>query len=225
MLERANLFIVPLDEERRWYRYHHLFADLLRQRLRQSQPERVPTLHTRASKWYEQNGLIDEAIEHALHAKDFERTAHLIERVADAVWARGGDTKLGRWLDGLPVELVLSKPQLCIFRAWQFFASGRQDAAERFLQAAELAHEPSTDRATETESQKRDQPPGSSRLRVRGRAAAIRAWMAAYRCDIPGIIQHSRQALEYLPGQDLNWRSAAAITLGDAKRRVTFTFS
>ena len=79
MLERANLFIVPLDEERRWYRYHHLFADLLRQRLRQTQPESVPTLHTRASEWYEQNGLIDEAIEHALRAEDFERAAHLIE--------------------------------------------------------------------------------------------------------------------------------------------------
>ena len=79
MLERANLFIVPLDEERRWYRYHHLFADLLRQRLRQTQPEQVPTLHHRASEWYEQNGFADEAIEHALRAEDFERAAYLIE--------------------------------------------------------------------------------------------------------------------------------------------------
>jgi len=217
MLERANLFIVPLDDERRWYRYHHLFADLLRQRLRKNQPERVPTLHTRASTWYEQNGLIDEAIEHALRAKEFERTAHLIERVADAVWARGGYSKLQRWLDGLPAELVLSKPQLCIFRAWELFASGRQDAAERFLQAAGLAYDPSTDRATETESLQQDQPPGSSRLRVRGRAAAIQAWIAAYRRhDISGLIQHLRQALEYLPERDLDWRSAAATTLGDA---------
>jgi LuxR family maltose regulon positive regulatory protein len=216
MMERANLFIVPLDEERHWYRYHHLFADLLRQRLNQTQPEQLPILHRRASRWYEQNGLIDEAIQHGLRAEEFERTALLIERVADAVWARGGDTRLRRWLDGLPVELVLSKPQLCIFRAWELFASGRQDEAERFLQAAELAHDPNADRASETEFQKRDQPPGSSRLRVRGRAAAIRAWMAAYRTDVPGIIQHSRQALEYLPEQDLNWRSAAAITLGDA---------
>jgi LuxR family maltose regulon positive regulatory protein len=216
MLERANLFIVPLDDERRWYRYHHLFADLLRRRLTQTQPEQLPVLHGSASKWYEQNGLIDEAIEHALRAKEFERTAHLIESVADAVWARGGNIKLRRWLDGLPVELVLSKPQLCIFRAWELFASGRQDAAERFLQAAGLGYDSSTDRATETESLQRDQPPGSSRLGVRGRAAAIQAWMATYRRhNIPGLIQHLRQALEYLPERDLNWRSAAATTLGD----------
>jgi LuxR family maltose regulon positive regulatory protein len=161
--------------------------------------------------------LIDEAIEYALRAKEFERTAHLIERVADAVWARGGYGKLRRWLDGLPVELVLSKPKLYIFRAWDLFASGRQDAAERFLQAAGLANDPSTDRATETESLQRDQPPGSSRLRMRGGAAGIQAWIAAYRRhDISGLIQHLRQALEYLPERDLDWRSAAATTLGDA---------
>ena len=88
MLERANLFIVPLDEERRWYRYHHLFADLLRQRLRQTQPEQVPTLHHRASQWYEQNGFIDEAIEHALRARTLSG-AYLIENMVDALWGAG----------------------------------------------------------------------------------------------------------------------------------------
>ena len=85
MLARANLFIVPLDEERRWYRYHHLFSDLLRQRLRQAQPEWIPTLHDRASAWYKQNGFTDEAIEHALRAEDFERAAYLIEEHVDAI--------------------------------------------------------------------------------------------------------------------------------------------
>jgi LuxR family maltose regulon positive regulatory protein len=87
-LEHANLFIVPLDEERRWYRYHHLFADLLRQRLRQKQPDWGPTLHHRASEWYEQNGFADEAIEHALRGEDFERAAHLLEEYADALLQR-----------------------------------------------------------------------------------------------------------------------------------------
>jgi LuxR family maltose regulon positive regulatory protein len=216
MLERANLFIVPLDEERCWYRYHHLFSDLLRQRLKRTQSEHLPILHHRASEWYEQNGFDDEAIEHALRAEDFERTAHLIETVADAVWARGGAVKLRRWLDGLPDELVLSKPHLCIFRAWELFASGRLDAAESFLQAAGLAYDPSTDRATETESLQQDQPPDANRLRVGGRAAAIQAWMAAYRRhNVSGLIQHLRQALEHLPERDLDWHSAAATTLGD----------
>lgn len=100
---------------------------------------------------------------------------------------------------------MLSKPKLCIFRAWELIASGQQDAAERFLRAAELAHDLSADHPAETESPKRDQLPGTNRLTVRDRAAAIRAWMAAYRTDVSGIIQHSRQALEYLPEQDLNW--------------------
>ncbi len=85
-LEQANLFIVPLDNERRWYRYHHLFADLLRQRQRQTQSEQLPILHLRASMWYEQNGFADEAIEHALRAEDFEQTAQLIEEHIDALW-------------------------------------------------------------------------------------------------------------------------------------------
>jgi LuxR family maltose regulon positive regulatory protein len=216
MLERANLFIVPLDDERRWYRYHHLFSDLLRQRLKQTQSENVPTLHHRASEWYEQNGFTDEAIEHSLRAEDHERTAQLIERVADAVWARGGNFKLRRWLEWLPDELILSRPKLCIFRAWELFASGRQDAAERFLQAAGLGYDPNTDRDSQTESPQRDQPPGSRAPKMRGRAADIQAWIAAYqRHDIPGLIQHLRHALETLSERDLDWRSVAATTLGD----------
>jgi LuxR family maltose regulon positive regulatory protein len=216
MLEHANLFIVPLDEERRWYRYHHLFSDLLRQRLRQTQPDWVLTLHHRASEWYEQNGFADEAIEHALRAEDFERAAHLIEEHVDAIWQRGEHTKLRRWLAGLPVELVFSKPQLCILHAWNLFTSGQQDAAERSLQAAEQALDPGADRAPETSPIERDQPPGSDRMKIQGRAAAIRAFLASYRGDVPGIIQYARQALEYLPEQDLTWRSTATIALGDA---------
>jgi LuxR family maltose regulon positive regulatory protein len=216
ILERANLFIVPLDDERRWFRYHHLFADLLRQRLHQTQPEQVTTLHTRASKWYEQNGLVDEAIDYALSAEDIERGVHLIEQHVDTMWAHGEYAKLRRWLEGLPDELVLSRPQLSIFRAWELFASGRPDTAERFLQAAELAYDRDTEQVSEVESQSQDQISKSNGLRVRGRAAAIQAWIVAYRRDnIPGLIQHLRQALEYLPDQDLQWRVAVATTLGD----------
>jgi LuxR family maltose regulon positive regulatory protein len=216
MLQRANLFIIPLDEERRWYRYHHLFSDLLRQRLRQTQREQVPTLHHRASEWYEQNGFIDEAIEHALCAEEYERAAHLIEEQADAIWQRGEQAKLRRWLAGLPVELVYFKPQLCVFLAWYLFGSGQQDAAERCLQAAEQVLDLSPGRTTETSPIERDQPPGPDRMKIQGRAAAIRALMASFRGDVPGIIQYARQALDHLPERDSAWRSSAAIALGDA---------
>jgi LuxR family maltose regulon positive regulatory protein len=170
MLDRANLFIIPLDEERHWYRYHHLFTDLLRQRLRQTQPDLLPILHHNASEWYEQNGFIDEAIEHAMRAEDFERAAHMIEEQVDAVWERGEHAKLERWL-----AVVLTKPQLCIFLAWNQLVSGEQEAAERSLQSAEHALETSTDRALESSPIEPSQLPDSERMKIQGRAAVIRA--------------------------------------------------
>jgi LuxR family maltose regulon positive regulatory protein len=216
MLERANLFIIPLDEERRWYRYHHLFADLLRQRLHQTQPEQLPILHRRASEWYEQNRFVDESIEHALCGEDFERAAHLIEEHLDALWQRGEYTELQRWLARLPVEMVFSKPHLCILQAWDLFHCGQQDAVERSLQAAEQALETCSDGATGTPPIGRDQLPDSDRMKIQGRAAVIRAFLAVYRGDVQRTNEYSRQALEYLPEQDLTWRGTTAIALGDA---------
>jgi LuxR family maltose regulon positive regulatory protein len=229
MLEHANLFVVPLDEEQCWYRYHHLFADLLRQRLRQNLPllsspsvrgtegEIVPELHARASAWYEQNEFADDAIEHALRAEDFERAADLIKEHADVAWQRGEHAKLRRWLAGLPDALLCAKPQLCIYQAWYLFAGGQQDAGERSLQVAEAALEPRADRVPEPSSpDQAGQQIDTERAKLRGRAAVIRASMASYRGDVPGIIQHARRALVHLPKQDLAMRSAAAISLGNA---------
>jgi LuxR family maltose regulon positive regulatory protein len=215
-LERSNLFVVPLDEERRWYRYHHLFADLLWQRLHQTQPEQLPGLHGRASVWYEQNGFDDEAIEHALRAEDFERAADLVEGRAETVWGRGEQTRLLGWLEALPAEQVDSRPLLCIFHAWGLFASGQQSAAEQSLQAAEQALDPTAGRETETAPAQRDQMPVFDMTKIQGRVAAVRAFMASFRGDVPEIIRYSRQALECLPEQDSVWRSSAAIALGDA---------
>jgi LuxR family maltose regulon positive regulatory protein len=109
-LERANLFIVRLDNERRWYRYHHLFADLLRQRLHQAQPDLALTLHRRASEWSEQNGRMAAAIDHALSAGDFERAAHLIEQIAEATLMRSEVATFLSWVEALPDELVRVRP-------------------------------------------------------------------------------------------------------------------
>jgi LuxR family maltose regulon positive regulatory protein len=215
-LDRDNLFIVPLDAERRWYRYHHLFADLLRQRLHQTQPEQLPGLHGRASVWYEQNEFVDEAIEHALRAEDFERAADLVGDRAETLWGRGELARLLGWLKALPAEQVTSRPQLCILYAWGLFASGQQSAAEQSLQAAERALDPIADGAPETWPLGRDQRQGADRIKIQGRAAAVRAFMASFRGDVPAIIQYARQALEHLPEEDPVWRSSAAIALGDA---------
>ena len=216
MLERANLFIVPLDIERHWYRYHHLFAELLRQRLCQRQPDLVPKLHYRASLWYEHNRFVDDAIEHALRGLDFERAANLIEGAADELWLRDQHSKLGRWLDRLPAELLLVRPGLCIFHAGYLFASGEHDAAEASLQAAEQTLHSRGDSAMVCPESDQERPISSDGQKLPGRIAATRAFMASYRSDALGVIPHARKALAYLPEEDITWRGAAAVALGDA---------
>ena len=125
-LEHANLFIVPLDNERRWYRYHHLFADVLRMHLMAEQPDQVSVLHRRASEWYEHNGSAADAIRHALAAEDFERAATLVElAVPEMRRNRQGATvtELG-WLKALPDELVRFRPVLCVDYAYALFGGG-----------------------------------------------------------------------------------------------------
>ena len=206
LLEQANLFIIPLDAERRWYRYHHLLADLLRQRLRQTRLDQIPKLHNQASEWYEQNRFIDEAIEYALRAKAFTRAANLIEKVAKAAWGGGEDTKLRRWLDGLPTETLAANLQLCIFYAWTLLATGQQEMAEQNLIVVEQSLNSST-LLTDQNSEK---------MKLQGRMAATRAFMAFYQGNVPEMIQFSHQALACLPKQDYSWRSTASNTLGDA---------
>jgi LuxR family maltose regulon positive regulatory protein len=216
-LERANLFIVALDDDRQWYRFHHLFADLLRQRLGQTHPDQIPSLHRRASEWYEQNGFADEVIEHALRAWDLARAASLMEAHADAAWRRGEHAKLRHWLDALPLEAVRTKPRLCVYHTWYLFAGGRQDEAEEALKACEEALDASPDLTTGTMPlAHKGLLSDLDRQTMRGRAAVIRAFIATYNGDIPAIIRHARRALDCLPGQDLTWRRDAALALGDA---------
>ena len=120
-LERENLFVVPLDDGRVWYRYHHLFAEFLRGRLGRESPELAGELHLRASGWYEENGLVAEAIGHALSAPDHELAARLIEGEAVEAWSRGeGLTTLG-WLEALPTEAKRHRPRLFPHTPWPWW--------------------------------------------------------------------------------------------------------
>lgn len=202
-LEHANLFIVPLDQERLWYRYHHLFADFLRLRLRRLHVEGEPLLHIRASKWYEQNGFLDEAIEHALSARDFERVAHLISAHYETILKHGEYAKIWRWLDEIPIELLQTLPDLCTLNAWYLFSSGRLDDAELNLQVAEKHIQANSLENLEN-------------AKLRGLVSGVRAFIASFRGDIPGIIHYAHQALEELPLQEIAWRSMIAVVLGDA---------
>jgi LuxR family maltose regulon positive regulatory protein len=150
-LERANLFLVPLDERREWYRYHHLFAEFLRSRLSGERPEVVEGLHRRAATWYEGQGLVLEAVEHALAGRDFERAARLIEEVAREVMVRGETTTLLGWMDALPGSLIPSRPQLTVVAAWVAILASDLGAAEGYvskLEEAPLPQELEPDLAT-----------------------------------------------------------------------------
>jgi LuxR family transcriptional regulator, maltose regulon positive regulatory protein len=135
--ERANLFLHPLDEERGWWRYHRLFADLLGVRLQQERPGRVTELHQAAAAWHEAHGLADEAISHALAAGDATWAARLIERQVDARFLRWEGATLQRWLAALPTELVSSRPRLALAQARLALISGDLEAIEGPLDAAE----------------------------------------------------------------------------------------
>jgi LuxR family maltose regulon positive regulatory protein len=154
-VERANLFLVPLDEVRGWWRYHHLFADLLRARLAQERPERVAQLHRAAAAWSEEHGLVDDAVRHALAAEELAWVARLVEQHFEELLWRSEDATLRRWLQALPTDLVRSRPRLCLAQAYWALVGGRPEAVEPLLADAERAiaavaeepYEPSVGRA------------------------------------------------------------------------------
>ena len=138
-LERGNLFIIPLDDQRQWYRYHPLFAEVLQARLIDEQPDQVFSLHQRASEWYEHNGSAADAIRHALAAKDFERAAILVELAVPEMRRNRQEatvTELG-WLKALPDELVHFRPVLSVDYAYALFGGGELEAVEARLRDAE----------------------------------------------------------------------------------------
>jgi LuxR family maltose regulon positive regulatory protein len=198
-LDRANLFLIPLDEERRWYRYHHLFADLLRDHLHRTQPDLKPVLRRRASEWHERQGLIAEAVGYALAAGDVERVAHLVEGNAFAMLEVGELETLLRWLNALPRQAVYRRPWLCVAYAWALVYAGRIDEAGSLLEHARDGLE--------------GLAPDDARD-VSGHIAAIRAYGMWVEGDSPSAAAHAREALECLSERHRVTRSLAATALG-----------
>jgi LuxR family maltose regulon positive regulatory protein len=216
-LEGMNLLIVPLDEERRWYRYHHLFSDFLRERLHRENLEMAPELHRRASVWHERNGTAGEAVGHALAARDFERAGDLIERLEDSMMGRGETPTLERLLVALPEEVVRSRPRLSMsYAAFVLMSNGRLDAAEEYLREAErmvdleaqtAAASPSLARATSSEEDKQY-------ARDVGSLVGVRATIAVDKGDLRSAITLYRRALELLSyGERASARSGVAADL------------
>ena len=214
-LEKANLFLVPLDDERRWYRYHHLFADLLHSRLEQTQPDLVPALHHRASDWYEHRGLTAEAVNHMLAAGDTEQVARLVEGNALTMMDRGELTTLAGWLGALPDEAVRSRPWLCVAYAWVLAYTGQVNAVESLLQDAERAIARSNPANGGFDEDTRSR---AETQRLTGHVAATRAYATAVSGDMPRAEKFAREAMAKLPQRDLTARGVALALLGSALR-------
>ena len=200
-LEQANLFIAPLDDQAQWFRYHHLFAEVLQARLQRTWPDQIADLHRRACAWHAQHGTMQEAVRHALASGDHEQAASLIEAQAGDMLHRGAGNSLRGWLDALPEPTIRARPHLCLARAWTYqwggaiSLSGAQEWSELAVQVA--------------------QDHGSYSAALGGEAAALQAMVAATRSEVARTRKLSQRALEDLPPES-PWRSAVTFTLGTA---------
>lgn len=210
-LELANLFITPLDDEGKWYRYHHLFSEVLQARLRQSQPDLVAELNRRASEWHEANDLLNEAVRHSLAAGDVLRAGDLIDRERWTLLGRGEANTLRSWLDELPVEVVSERPGLNIAYAWIFSLLEQVEAIEPRLQKAETALAANGSKGSNQVAESTDA--------LRGEIATLRAGIARTQSDIPRAIELCRDALKLLPEDDTLMLGFATYFLGHGERR------
>lgn len=199
-LERSNLFLVPLDDERRWYRYHHLFTDALQQFLLSSTSQhQLTSLHDRACGWYSQHGFIADAYHHALLAGNYVQAAEILERNAWSMILHAEFGMLKRWTQALPADLLSHHPWLCIIYAWALLF-GESEAAEVQLQAAEQQLQ-ACDSALMA-------------VQMQGHISAVRAWIAYQNNEPDRAVKLSRQALELYPQMDLAISSGLMCLVG-----------
>jgi LuxR family maltose regulon positive regulatory protein len=199
-LEQSNLFVLPLDDERRWYRYHHLFADLLKRILAQRRSEEeILELYRRASQWHQDKGSLEEAMRYAMAAQDFERAASMIEARFTSKFSRSEVPVLMGWIEQLPEQVVHKHPWIDVYRANTLALVGRLDGVDSLLDGAEKRIEPGAPRAAE----------------LLGHIAALRAYVANLRGDAPRVIEMAALTERYLPEEYLPARGVAAYALAD----------
>jgi LuxR family maltose regulon positive regulatory protein len=213
-VEQAGLFLMPLDDVRGWWRYHHLFADLLRARLQQERPARVMVLHRAAAAWHAERDLADDAVRHALAAGDTVWAARLIEQHFDATYHRGQRATIHRWLAALPADPVHTRPRLELAQAWMAVVGGHVEAADVALDAAQRASaqaaaepfEPSAGRAA------------SLLANTRAAITVARGWLAWLQGDADGAAAFASRALGELTAGDWLLASLGQLELALADR-------
>jgi LuxR family maltose regulon positive regulatory protein len=202
-LEDSSLFIIPMDDDRIWYRFHRLFADLLKNRLQQRLPNEISGLHRKASQWYEQNGWVTQAIEQALRAKDYEHAIFLINQSSERLFGYGDRAAVARWIDAIPEDQLRSNLELEVLRAASLTMDGHIREAETCLQNVEKWLAPVEN-------------PDDQQTILTGRIMTVYSNIASYRGDLDGVLHYAPQALEKLAGDpDLTWRSWNLVNLSN----------
>lgn len=211
-LERSNLFVIPLDDHRCWFRFHHLFKEVLHTRLLQQHMELLPELHLRAGTWYEENGFPVEAIQHVLAAEDFEQAATLIEKIWPTLRTSEPESTLLNWMQQISEAQVLCRPVLCAHYGLSLLSTDLQrgghyfDAAERCLADPSFASGLNTEEVLVSNTEALAEVPGL--------LAVGRAYQAAATGDAEGVVEHAQRALGLLNDNAFVWRGAAAVLLG-----------
>jgi len=206
MLDQRNLFLTQLDDDRRWYRYHHLFADVLQHRLNEEQTVDMLELHRRASEWHERKGLLPQAVNHALVSQEFERAAQLIEKAANTVWQRGEITTITDWMQALPDTVRRARPALSLEYARLLAGASQNVTVETLMKEVEVELE------TSLPSDEKDS------ASLRGRVTALGAHLATILYDFAQAIELSHRAEELVSPDDYDWRGFIALDLAGTYR-------
>jgi LuxR family maltose regulon positive regulatory protein len=208
-LEKGNLFLFELDDHRVWYRYHHLFAEFLRSRLRTEHPEEIAGLHDRASEWCEMNGYLTEAVRYAIAGNRIERAARLLETAGRELFRRGDFKELHRWIEALPEDAVRRSPVLCTLHAWALGYLGEFDRARHRIECTGKAFSG------------RGKPEGmdsSEKASIRAELRVLRSVLGIIRSDEPDVSALRSGIVSLFPRDESVLRSYASIALGFASR-------
>ena len=200
-LDKNNMFIVPLDDERHWYRYHHLFADLLKQRLQQKDQMLIIDIHNKACDWFEQNNMVDLAIEHALEIKNYEKGNQLLGEIVESMWENGLHAAILKYGDLIPDELIKNNPEFCLYYAWILISAGKLEQAKPYLTSAENII---TNRLTDKNISGENIDYNKNLL---GRIFVAFAYLNSNKEHPERIIEYCEKAMENLKGDNPLWFS------------------
>jgi len=209
-LEKNNMFVIPLDDERKWYRYHHLFGNLLKQRLQQKDPMLFIDIHNKACDWFEQSNMFNFALEHALENKNYEKSIQLLGEIVECMWEKGQHSAIMKYGDIIPVELIKRNPVFCLYYAWVLIAAGNVHRAEPFLVSAEtIAGEFINNKNSSKENIQYNK-------KLLGKISVAFAYLNSHIEHSQKIFDYCKTAMENLSENDPFWFSWAWFSYGIA---------